>query len=681
MKEQLEKSLKALQAIDFSRSGLFLALILAILFYAYFFISKKREHFPKALTGKKSFIIINFLLGALLLASITGVTYASPKVVSPSGPAFGVYEITDAKPLTVKFDKPVDTKKIQKEITPELSGQWKAASEDYAFLSDTLLFYPDQTPAPETRYTVSLKGIKSLLGNDSKDYLFSFNSGALPKVRTVSPDNGAEGVLPGQEITVVFDEAHEKTAKIEFATSPEIALETKKVNDKEYRIKAKDGFKKSSSYSFNVFMTPISVNFKDGHATETGEKTTIWTGAFRTLEAPGVKDYSPRDSGILADAKIVIEFRQDMMEQETQKAFSINPGTNVNIAWEGKRKLIATPTAPLAKNTSYSISVSKSAKAADGSPFEDNFSFNFATIGHVSVVSFSPGNNASGVNTDSAVSVNFNQAVDHASAQSKFSIFPQVSGNFSWSGNRMTYTHSGFSYGTKYSVGIGSGVKTVHGLDSNRSYNSSFTTKQQSITLNAPSYRQAHMYSCMASAARAALAYKKASVSEDHLLSLIGYDRTPFSGTWRDPNAIWGDPYSGTVGNIDGKSGGVNWGYGAYWGPTARAISNYRPAEAKTSWNVQGIAQEIANGNPVLVWWVNGIWPSYEVNWKTPSGKAIRGVNGMHVQVVKGFTGTVQNPTSFIVTDSGYGYPSRTFDVGTFKAKWSWFGNSAVIVR
>lgn len=53
----------------------------------------------------------------------------------------------------------------------------------------------------------------------------------------------------------------------------------------------------------------------------------------------------------------------------------------------------------------------------------------------------------------------------------------------------------------------------------------------------------------------------------------------------------------------------------------------------------------------------------------------------MHAQVVKGFVGSSDNPTSLIITDSGYGYPGRTMDVGTFKAKWSWFGNAAIIVK
>ena len=335
----------------------------------------------------------------------------------------------------------------------------------------------------------------------------------------------------------------------------------------------------------------------------------------------------------------------------------------------------------MAKNTKYTMTVSKEAKAIDGSPFEDVFSYSFTTIGYVAVSAFSPANNASGVGLSSTVAVTFNQAVDHASAQSKFSINPAVDGNFSWSGNTLYYKHSGLAYVTKYTVAIAAGVKTVYGLDSNRGYSAAFTTQQRTVMLKVPSYAQAHMYSCMAAAARSALAYKGKYVAENTLLSLMGYDSTPFSGTWRDPNSIWGNPYNAIVGNVDGHSGGITWGYGAYWGPTAKAISGYRPAEIKTGWNVTSLAAEIEAGNPVLIWWVNGVWPAYEVYWKTPAGTSIRGVNSMHVQVVKGFTGTKENPTSFTVTDSGYGYPARTYDVGTFKAKWSWFGNAGVVVR
>ena len=99
-----------------------------------------------------------------------------------------------------------------------------------------------------------------------------------------------------------------------------------------------------------------------------------------------------------------------------------------------------------------------------------------------------------------------------------------------------------------------------------------------------------------------------------------------------------------------------------------------------TGWSASGIASELIAGHPVIIWWVNGVWPAYNVSWYK-NGKKINAVNSMHVQVVKGFTGTVESPLTFFVTDSGYGYPGRSYDVGTFMAKWGWFNNSAIVVK
>lgn len=622
-------------------------------------------------------IVSNLIFFLGVGTTFAAITVPTPKVIFPTEPALGITEITDEKPITIKFDRPIDTKILKYQVTPELDGSWDFTSSSN-IVSDSLKFTPKETPKAEERYTVSLTNIKSILGSKKENYLFSFQTAPAPKIISVAPGSGDIGILPNQEITVVTDYPHESSAEFGFETTPPLDLAIRK-DELRYIVKPKDGFRKGTDYNLKISRTLVSQNYKTGEKKALSEKEEIWNGGFRTIDAPGVKSYSPTGAGVLADTSIKIEFRQDMEPSSTQAGFSINPKAEGSFSWEGTRVLNFKPKEDLAKNTKYTISVSKQAKAADSSPFEEEFVFNFTTIGYVTA-SLSPA--GSGVsNGGGRITVSFNQAVDHASAQSKFSISPNIAGSFSWSGNAMYFNYSGLSYSTTYSANIASGVKSVYGIDSVQAFGTSFMTKAQSVTLNVPSYRQSHMYSCMASAARQALAYRGVYVSEDTLLSQMGYDYTPFSGTWGDPNAIWGDPDNGVTGNINGASGGVSWGYGAHAGPTARAISNYRGAEVRSGWTVQGIAQEIASGNPVIVYWVNGVWPSYVVNWKTPSGKVIRGVNGMHVQVVKGFTGTVDNPTSFIVNDSGYGYPSRTFDVGTFKSKWSWYGNTGIIVR
>ncbi len=110
----------------------------------------------------------------------------------------------------------------------------------------------------------------------------------------------------------------------------------------------------------------------------------------------------------------------------------------------------------------------------------------------------------------------------------------------------------------------------------------------------------------------------------------------------------------------------------------ANAIRKYRSASVKTGWSVAGVANEVARGNPVILQWVNGVWPTYVKYWYTPSGTKIRAVNGQHFEVVVGFKGSKDNPTHFIMNDPWRG--RRTLSISTVKSLWGWFGNTAIVV-
>lgn len=466
---------------------------------------------------------------------------------------------------------------------------------------------------------------------------------------------------------------------IRFAATPEVALDVSKEKNI-YSVKPLTPFAKGTEYALTILQTPVSINYKTNQTTE-GTESEIEQINFKTIDAPGIKSSAPTGSNILTNQPISIEFLQDMDKASTEAAFSVLPGVTGDLSWESPRKIVFSAT-NLTKNTQYTVKLAKSALAGDGSPLQEDFVFHFTTIGYVSVIKFTPGNKASNITLDQRVIVTFNQAIDHTSAQNKFSITPNINGNFSWDGNSLSFSHDSFSYNQNYTIKIDAGIKSISGLDSKDAFSASFTTRQQNVALNVPAYHQAHMYSCEISALRSALAFWKINKTESEIINVVGTDSTPWSGTWSESGAVWGDPESGIVGDLDGKANSIGWGYGTHWQPIAKAINSFgRTAETKSNWSVQGIAQEIANGNPVIIWWVNGVWPSYEVNWKTPGGKSIRAVNGMHVQVVKGFSGTIENPTSFTVTDSGYGYPGKTFDTATFKAKWAWFNNTGIVVK
>jgi uncharacterized protein YvpB len=620
--------------------------------------------FEKRLAINITFIIF-FLLG------IAAYFKPLPKVVYPKGPSLDFTDISYDNPLVIKFDRPLSKNKVAYDIVPKIEGEWDLGYKKISFK-------PSVTTKPEERYTVSLKEITSLFGGKGYDYSLSFKAPPAPLIKKASVSEGQEGILPTQEIVFESEPHNQKIAKFEFEIIPEIEIKVNSENFK-HKISAIDGFKKGVFYEIRVFRTLVSFDYGKKAEIAVGQQEEVYKVSFKTIEAPGVKDYSPKGSGVLTNSFITVEFGQDMDTNSVLKNFITEPLINGQFLWEGNRILKFTPNDLLAKNTKYKISILKESLLTDGSALEDDFLFEFNTIGFVGVSSFFPTNNAKTVEKNTAIKVAFNQPVDKASAQANFLIIPAVDGAFLWEGEVLNFKPVELEFSKNYQIKIMPGVKSIYGLDSITEFSSNFTTKEQYIMLNVPAYKQTYLYSCMASASRSALAYRGVSVSEKTLLDLMGYDNTPWSGTWRDPSSIWGDPNKGVVGDLNGKAD-PGWGYGAHWGPTARAISNYRNTETKTGWNVQGIAQEIANGNPVLVWWVNGVWPAFEVNWKN-NGTNIRAVNSMHVQVVKGFTGSVDNPTSFTVTDSGYYYPQQVFDTATFKAKWGWFGNTAVVVR
>ncbi|CAG1001622.1 hypothetical protein METP3_03359 [Methanosarcinales archaeon] len=88
------------------------------------------------------------------------------------------------------------------------------------------------------------------------------------------------------------------------------------------------------------------------------------------------------------------------------------------------------------------------------------------------------GKTPSGTNVPvtSRISLNFSKPMNQASAQSAFSISPNVTGSFSWNGNNMTFIpDSSLSYGTIYKVTIGSGAMDLAG-NKMPSYTWQFTT-------------------------------------------------------------------------------------------------------------------------------------------------------------------------------------------------------------
>jgi uncharacterized protein YvpB len=165
------------------------------------------------------------------------------------------------------------------------------------------------------------------------------------------------------------------------------------------------------------------------------------------------------------------------------------------------------------------------------------------------------------------------------------------------------------------------------------------------IKLNIPFHRQEKTLSCEIASLKMVLNYAGVEVSESELISKLRFDPNPRT------RKQWGDPYTGFVGDIDGKMGIT--GYGVYWDPISEVANNYLRSEAISNLTAEDIAGHILENRPVVLWGYFG--RGKKITWQTPEGKEIVAINGEHARVVTGFVGEKNQPLGFYLMDPIYG--------------------------
>lgn len=194
------------------------------------------------------------------------------------------------------------------------------------------------------------------------------------------------------------------------------------------------------------------------------------------------------------------------------------------------------------------------------------------------------------------------------------------------------------------------------------------TVHAQEVSVPAVFHRQEQSLSCEIATLKMALQVHDISVSERELISQLAFDPTPKG------SGIWGDPYTGFVGKIDGRM--LVDGYGVYWDPIAAVGNKYAVASVMKNGSPSQLARAIASGNPVIIWGHYGTGDLY--SWKTPAGKQIRAVDGEHTRIVYGFDGPVYAPTRLYLIDPFTGPFSWSPD--ELMDNWSSFDHTGVVV-
>lgn len=200
--------------------------------------------------------------------------------------------------------------------------------------------------------------------------------------------------------------------------------------------------------------------------------------------------------------------------------------------------------------------------------------------------------------------------------------------------------------------------------------NDSACTPFGGVKLDVPLVKQKRPLSCEAAALTSALNYFGANVTEEKIINQMPFDKTVKSAD------IWGDPDSGFVGDIDGRS--IKSGYGIYWKPVAKLSSGWKKADWFINGSVKDITDQINQRRPVLIW-ISALQNAEIIFWNTTSGKRVRALQDQHVIVVNGYEGSALHPVGFYVMDPDEGM--RFMDYNDFIARWDRFERPAVVFK
>lgn len=613
-----------------------------------------------------------------------------PMEVVGTFPRNGSQGIEIDSEIKINFSMPVNRDILIPSITPEVPGEWRYENPlfsdfklfrqfgNYNFLDKhlyrTLVFVPDQVLMPETSYKIQLNNIKGVFNiGEANDLSFTFLTQSLPKVAETEPKDGAFDIPPFSEIKIRLTEPNPELVDFDFILEPEVEFEERLNEEKDqYALIPQSGFLQGIKYNLKVIGTFLVKDKETGEVIFQGEPQDLYQGSFETLPPPKIASFRPTGKNVLTDEKIEIFFSEAMQKPSVEDNFLVDPSVKGDFLWsEDGAALTFKPLTKISYDTIFNITVKKGALTEKKGYLPEDVVFSFETIGRV-LASFSPGNGASGISVKSPIKVYFNQSVNEESAKEHFKIEPDISGNFYFKGNTMTFQPSSLlSHQTTYKITLLPGVKSVYGLDSNQSFSAAFTTELKTVKLAVPLDFQDYPLSCEAASLKMALAYKGVHASEDQILSYTGVDPVP-----RQDN-IWGDPYIIYVGDIMGKQNST--GYGVYWEPIAKAARVWRSnSEAFTNWNISHLTKEIENGNPVVVWGTIGS-NAYQDSWYTKDGKYIYAWKGEHARVVVGFIGKPESPSRIILNDPYVG--QLYWSTSSFLSNWNIFGNSGVVVK
>ncbi|MEP7375511.1 MAG: Ig-like domain-containing protein [Chitinophagaceae bacterium] len=326
----------------------------------------------------------------------------TPPIVSSVSPLSGATGVSTGTVVSAVFNETIDPVSITAATfqLKDAANNIIPGSINTSF--NQITFTPSVTLAGSTVYTVIIKsgasGVKDLAGNAlASDYSWSFTTAAVdntpPTITTVSPVNGATGIVSGTTVTANFNEAINattvtgSTVQVRDAGNNLIAA-TINVSGSQVTLTPSAALSGLTVYTVTITGGTSGVKDLAGNALANNYVWSFTTAAVDNT-APTVTTVSPLNAatGVVVGTTVTANFSETINASTvTTSTFQLRDPANTLIAATvslSGNQIILTPTLALAGSTEYTATITgggSGVKDLAGNALATNYSWSFTTV-------------------------------------------------------------------------------------------------------------------------------------------------------------------------------------------------------------------------------------------------------------------------------------------------------------
>jgi hypothetical protein len=414
-------------------------------------------------------------------------------MAAPTGTGNSIYAY-----IKVIFSEDINHEPVEETFSyTDGTFTWDHTNGFFSWDDNTMIFHPYENLSYGSRYTVMIttaatdKVGNGLDGDGDGIFEGANDTYSWDFQTTAEPDNDPPYVVNVYPYINAQDIEVHDTISIEFSEiMNEISVEEAfSYTDGERIFSSSDGIfawngkittftpLESFDYGTEYWVTISELAWDISGNAISAEFTWKFTTASDT-NPPNIIAHSPSGDNVTASTVITITFDEPMNKGSAEDAFIVVPFVNGSYSWTGNT-LIFTPDSDLEYGTIYYIYMEIGAKDEAGNALEQPYQFSFTTEPDVYppyIIGHSPSGDEVELNT--TITITFNEPMQNQSVEQAFSIAPNVSGAFTWSGNLLIFIPVELANNTLYTVTIGTGAKDTTGNNLQMQYQFSFTTRR-----------------------------------------------------------------------------------------------------------------------------------------------------------------------------------------------------------